>query len=511
MSERIPPGWARVPLGDVVEVHDARRVPVNAEERATRVGPYPYYGANGQAGTIDDFLFDGDFALVAEDGGYFDEPSRGVAYRVTGRFWVNNHAHILAPRFGMETRFLVPALNAIDWMPHVSGTTRLKLTQGAMVRVPFLVPPLDEQRRIVAKLEALQARSRRAREALDAVPPLFEKLRQSILAAAFRGDLTKDWRAKHPDVEPASELLKRIRAERRKKWEQAELAKLKAKGKPPSDDRWKAKYKEPEPVDASGLHELPKGWCWSALEELLVEGPTNGVSPKSDAAGSGTLTLKLSATTRGCCVLNDATTKRTIEPIGQDEPYWLGPGDILVQRANTIEYVGVSAIFEGPERTYVYPDLMMRLRANQLVGPHLIWRALSWEVPRKFMRDRATGTAGNMPKVNGETVRRVPIPLPPLDEQRGLLKALERCDELRGQLELALSGALERVAVLDRAILGKAFRGELVPQDPSDEPADVMLARLARAHETTRSERAKAGRSPGRARTGETAEEGPGG
>jgi len=111
----------------------------------------------------------------------------------------------------------------------------------------------------VAKLESLQARSRRAREALEAVPPLLEKLRQSILAAAFRGDLTADWREQHPDVEPASELLKRIRTERRKKWEQAEFAKLKAKGKNPTDDKWKLKYVEPEPVDESELPELPEG------------------------------------------------------------------------------------------------------------------------------------------------------------------------------------------------------------------------------------------------------------
>jgi len=122
---------------------------------------------------------------------------------------------------------------------------------GKLRELEVPVPPLNEQRRIVAKLEDLLARSRRAKDALDAIPPLLEKLRQSILAAAFRGDLTADWRARHPDVEPASELLKRIRVERRKKWEEAELAKLKAKGKAPTDDRWKAKYQEPEPVGPS--------------------------------------------------------------------------------------------------------------------------------------------------------------------------------------------------------------------------------------------------------------------
>src|SRR5690606_18341217 len=107
-----------------------------------------------------------------------------------------------------------------------------------------------------------------AREALDEVPQLLGKLRQSILAAAFRGDLTRKWREQNPGAEPASILLQRIRTERRTRWEEAELAKMQAKGKEPKDDKWKAKYKEPEPGDTEGLPELPEGWCWARFPEL---------------------------------------------------------------------------------------------------------------------------------------------------------------------------------------------------------------------------------------------------
>src|SRR5690606_36004057 len=126
----------------------------------------------------------------------------------------------------------------------------------------------NEQRRIVGKIEALFERSRRARQALDAIPPLIEKLRQSILAAAFRGDLTADWRAQNPDVEPASVLLERIRAERRRRWEQAYLDKLKAKGKTPKDDKWKSKYNAPAAAATAGLPSLPATWTWARVEEL---------------------------------------------------------------------------------------------------------------------------------------------------------------------------------------------------------------------------------------------------
>ena len=254
-----------------------------------------------------------------------------------------------------------------------------------------------------------------------------------------------------------------------------------------------------------GLRQLPEGWCWANVEELLVEGPTNGFSPKSDGAGAGTLTLKLSATTYGYCRLTEQTTKRTLEAIGPEQPYWLLPGDVLLQRANTLEYVGVSAIFNGPPSTYIYPDLMMRLRASPAVGPQLIWRALSWEFCRTFMRGRATGTAGNMPKVNGETVRSVPIPLPPAAEQVQLWAALEKIDQVQARLQELLGATTLDAAALDRSILAMAFRGELVPQDPNEDPAATMPARTS---ETDGLSRLLATRSRARGSTGGRAVDG---
>jgi type I restriction enzyme, S subunit len=140
---------------------------------------------------------------------------------------------------------------------------------GAQLKeVPIPLAPLSLQSLIVEKIEALTAKSRRAKEALDAIAPLLERFRQSVLAAAFRGDLTKDWREQNPDVEPADQLLARIRRERRARWEQAELDRLRAKDKVPKGDEWKKKYVEPEPVDAAGLPELPTGWCWTSLDAV---------------------------------------------------------------------------------------------------------------------------------------------------------------------------------------------------------------------------------------------------
>src|SRR5712692_138370 len=148
-----------------------------------------------------------------------------------------------------------------------SGTTFRELSAARMKGLEIPLAPTAEQRRIVAKIEALQERSRQVREALAEVGPLLEQFRQSVLAAAFRGDLTAVWRAAHPNVEPANELLHRIRTERRHRWEQAELAKYETHGqKPPKN--WRDRYKESESVDDSDLPKLPEGWCWARWDEI---------------------------------------------------------------------------------------------------------------------------------------------------------------------------------------------------------------------------------------------------
>jgi type I restriction enzyme S subunit len=196
------------------------------------------------------------------------------------RVWVVSKAHgpeqiassesIIFRKTEVEPHFLMHRLRESKFREElcaeVSGVggslTRARPQTVKALRISL--PPAAEQRRIVAKIEALQERSQRAREALAEVGPLLEQFRQSVLTAAFHGDLTADWRVTHPNVEPASELLHRIRVERRRLWEQAELAKYEAKGqKPPKN--WQDKYEEPEIGHDSDLPELPAGWLWCQL------------------------------------------------------------------------------------------------------------------------------------------------------------------------------------------------------------------------------------------------------
>jgi type I restriction enzyme S subunit len=157
-------------LGEVVEFLDSKRRPVTESDR--RAGPYPYYGANGLQGTIDDFIFDEPLVLLAEDGGHFGEPDRGIAYRISGKTWVNNHAHVLRPTSDIDLAYLCRVLENYDVTPFVTGTTRGKLTKAGASEIVMPLPPLAEQRRIAELLdrtEALRARRCAALAQLDSL------------------------------------------------------------------------------------------------------------------------------------------------------------------------------------------------------------------------------------------------------------------------------------------------------------------------------------------------------
>ncbi|MEJ7787109.1 MAG: restriction endonuclease subunit S [Solirubrobacteraceae bacterium] len=138
-----PPTWDVSQLGDLVDILDSRRIPLNATERASRSGDVPYFGATGQVGWIDEPIFNEPLILLGEDGVQFFEASKQKAYLIEGPAWVNNHAHVLRPRPDVDRAFLSYYLNAADYRGLANGTTRLKLTQAAMRRIPVPLPALS--------------------------------------------------------------------------------------------------------------------------------------------------------------------------------------------------------------------------------------------------------------------------------------------------------------------------------------------------------------------------------
>lgn len=195
-SRSIPKNWEVVKLGEVCEILDGKRKPINATERDKRiVGKekselFPYFGSTGQVGWIDNFLLDGEFVLLGEDAAPFLQPLEAKAYLVHGKVWVNNHAHILKSFF--SNKFLCHYLNQISYREFVTGTTRLKLNQSAMKEISVVVPPLPEQHRIVSKIEELFAELDKGIEILKTTQQQLKVYRQAVLKWAFEGKLTNE-------------------------------------------------------------------------------------------------------------------------------------------------------------------------------------------------------------------------------------------------------------------------------------------------------------------------------
>lgn len=177
-----------------------------------------------------------------------------------------------------------------------SGNNQPALNKSLVQGIFFPLPPLPEQHRIVTKIEELFTQLDAGVELLKKVKAKLKRYRQAVLKAAVEGNFTKEWReANQGELEPASVLLERILKQRREKWETEQLAKMKTQGKTPKDDSWKLKYQEPVAPDTSDLPELPNGWCWVTVEQLLSESMCNGLSIKGSETPPGVPALKLNA------------------------------------------------------------------------------------------------------------------------------------------------------------------------------------------------------------------------
>lgn len=360
------------------------------------------------------------------------------------------------------------------------------LGAGRFAALSIPVPPLAEQRRIVAALDEMLGRVRAARASLDEAPSLLERARQAVLAAAFRGELTEAWREEHPEVESAEALLERIRAERRRRWEQVELAKLTAKGKAPTDERWKAKYEEPQQPDLRSLGPLPDSWRWAGLSEIATLQLGQRRAPEFANEREYPYIRAANITWRGLD-LGDVKRMGFLHP----EPLFLQWGDVLLNEASGSPMeVGKAVLWRGEIEGCCYQATVLRVRpalADEL-GP---WLQSSFRNDALLGRFATMAPGMGMVHLSAERMRCWPIPLPPLAEQHEIVR---RVDAALAKLDAATAAVEEtraRLDAIERAVLARAFRGELVEQDADDEPAAEMLARLRASRAEAPTKRAR--------------------
>ena len=222
--------------------------------------------------------------------------------------------------------------------------------------------------------------------------------------------------------------------------------------------------------------DLPEGWAWVRLISIIEEKPTNGYSPKGVEYITNVRNLTLTATTSGFFKPNEF--KYVDVKIAPDSRYWLRHNDILIQRSNSRELVGTSCIYDDKDAAFIYPDLMMRIHLMSSIDVRYIDSVLKSTLTREYYIANATGSAGSMPKINQAIVANTLIPLPPCAEQKRLVQYLDEVMNFTSSIETGKKDILELISMAKAKILDLAIRGQLVPQDPDDEPASVLLERI---------------------------------
>ena len=493
----VPKGWIKTTLESCVDIRNFEREPINSSEREDRInGKNPddlfgYYGATGKVGLIDDYRSEGERVLLGEDAAPFLDQHKDKAYLVRGKFWVNNHAHVLYGASGMvNNAFVCHQLNTTDYRPFVTGSTRLKLTSAAMKQIPLLLAPAAEQTRIVEKLEELLSDLDAGVAELKAAQRKLGQYRQSLLKAAVEGALTASWRAQHTPTETGAQLLERILKERRARWEAKQLAKFEEQGKAPPKD-WQKKYPEPVRPDTSGLPELPEGWVWASVDQISPDDLANGRSVPS--ADNGAKVLRLTAMKDGWIDLNEYKHGDWSDEDAQQ--FAVTEGDILIVRGNgSLSLVGRAGSVGKVSTQVAYPDTMIRLRViDAVVSP--AWIGLVWRtrVVRSHIERRARTSAG-IYKISQPDIVSAPIPVPPLAEQECIQQWLEQQSPEIDSLHSVLNSEIQRSAAQRKNILKAAFSGQLVPQDPDDEPAAVLLERIQAERVSSAGGRGRKGR-----------------
>lgn len=366
-----------------------------------------------------------------------------------------------------------------------SGSAQGVISQKDLADIEIMLAPLAEQTRIVAKLEELLSDLDAGVAELKAAQKKLSLYRQSLLKAAVEGALTADWRAHHPPTETGAALLQRILTERRARWEAKQLAKFAEQGKAPPKD-WQKKYPEPVAVDATGLPALPEGWLWVSLDALICDGPQNGLYLPASRYGSGTPILRIDDYQIGWHRERAALNLVDADP-ESERLYRLAEGDLVINRVNSTTHLGKSLLIAKPLEGALFESNMMRLNLAQAVSGSYIAQYLGSDVGRGHLI-RDAKWAVNQASINQQDVKRTPVPLPPVSEQAVIAELLDQQLRAAKDQDQAVRAALQQSTAQRQNILRAAFTGQLVPQDPADEPASVLLERI-------RVQRAEAGPS----------------
>lgn len=416
----VPENWVWVRLiGNVNSCLDGYRKPINSSERAKRVGKVPYYGATGQVGWIDDYLTNEHLVLLGEDGAPFLDLLKDKAYIIFGEAWVNNHAHILKSYFGeIGNVFLMHYLNMVDYKDYVKGTTRLKLTQGSMQLMPFPLPPLSEQQRIVERIEELFSKLDEAKERLQEVADSFAVRKVAILHKAFTGELTQQWRLENGV----------------------------------SDESWEEKKFDD-----------------------CIEKMQNGLSKRKGDEGNNIGVLRLANLGEDDLVLDDLRYILLTEK--EEKNYLLSKDDVIMIRVNGSKDNVARQIVINTDEKLSFCDHIIRIKYNPNIVARYVMYFSKTNAYRKYVEDNMVSSAGQN-TISRKGLASLVIPLPSIEEQHEIVRLIDDLLARERKAQQATEQALASIDLMKKSILARAFRGELGTNKASEASALELLKQV---------------------------------
>ena len=416
---KIPENWCWVYLtGGFAECLDSFRKPINATERVSRNGDIPYYGATGQVGWINDFLTDEQLVLVGEDGAPFLDLLKDKAYIIKGKAWVNNHAHVLRSYFGnIGNYYLLHYLNCFDYTNYVNGTTRLKLTQANMNRIPVPLSPLKEQGRIVDRIESIFSKLDEAKEKAQAVVAGFELRKSAILHKAFTGELTKQWR--------------KSRGISIESWRTVPLIEISTL----------------QTGIMKGKHFNDKTICLPYLRVANVQ--------------DGYFNLK--------------EIKRIEVSEKMVDRYLLQKGDVLFTEGGDFDKLGRGSVWNAEIKVCLHQNHVFVVRPDKkILDPYFLSLQAGSRYGKIYFLSCAKQTT-NLASINSTQLKNYPVRLPVIEEQKAILNMVSDVLKKERQVKDAAELVISQIDVMKKAVLVRAFRGELGTNDLLEEKSVELL------------------------------------
>ena len=413
----VPQGWEWERFGNVMINRDSERVPLSVTQRQHLRKTYDYYGASGIIDKVDQYLFDKDLLLIGEDGANLINRSTPIAFIAKGKYWVNNHAHVLDVCGGLTLSYVALFINAISLVDYVTGTAQPKMNQEKMNSILLAIPPVKAQHRILEKMSMVDAfidkyaSLQKKMDSLDS--SVYVLLKKSILQEAIQGKLVPQFK----EEGTAQDLLEQIKEEKQRLVKEGKLKKSALNDsvifKGDDNKYWEKKGKELACIDDEIPFEIPYSWNWCRLGDI---GKTEtGTTP----------------------------SKSHPEYFGSYIPF-IGPANIsnskIISETQGLSKEGVKFGRVVPKHTILQvciggsigkcaiadKPITFNQQLNSIT-PYLcvaefVHIVLQTEYFKLAIMDKATGTA--TPIINRSNWEKILFPLPPLEEQQRIINKI---------------------------------------------------------------------------------------